>query len=185
MVEVFGIALGVIIITILRLAVPFTIFRWPLWGGIASAVLDSVDIIIIYLMDLGDFKNYYGTDKILDTYFLVFMAVYSWKRWKGLEQRISLALFGWRMIGFVLFEITGTRWLLLVFPNLFLWWWVFVAWRNKFKPAWEVTNRRAGIILAVMIGPKLLQETILHIWQLHPVTIMQDFFTDIWNGLVG
>ena len=183
--ELFGISLGVIIVTILRLVVPLTIFRWPLWGGIASGVVDSIDVILVYLLGFGDFKSYHSTDKVLDTYFLVFMGFYSWRNWKGLDRQISLGLFGWRMIGFVAFEITGTRWLLLVFPNLFLWFWVFVAWRNRFKPTWELTNQRAGIVLAVMIGPKLLQESILHIWQLHPVTIMQDFFTDLWNGLVG
>ncbi|MBT3995451.1 MAG: hypothetical protein HOF01_06595 [Chloroflexi bacterium] len=77
--EILGVALGVIIVAVLRLAIPFTIFRWPLWGGIASAVVDSIDVILIYLMDLGDFKDYHGTDKILDTYFLVFMAFYSWR----------------------------------------------------------------------------------------------------------
>jgi len=49
----------------------------------------------------------------------------------------------------------------------------------------EITYQRATIVLAIMLGPKLLQETILHIWQLHPVTIMQDFFTDLWNSLTG
>lgn len=183
--EILGIAAGPIIVTILRLVIPLAIFRWPLWGGIAAAVIDSIDVILIYLLDLGDYENYHGTDKILDSYFLVIMAFYSWRRWKGLEQRISLALFGWRMIGFVAFEITGVRWLLLVFANLFLWWWVFVAWRHRFKPRWELSNRSAAIVLAVMIGPKLLQESILHIWMLHPVTIMQDFFTDLWNSVVG
>lgn len=177
--ELFGIALGVIVVAVLRLAIPLTIFRWPFWGGIASAVVDSIDVILIYLMDLGDFKDYHGTDKFLDTYFLVIMAFYSWRNWKGAERNVSLWLFSWRMIGFIAFEITGVRWLLLVFPNIFLWIWVFIAWRNRFKPAMEITYQRAAIVLAIMLGPKLLQETILHIWQLHPVTIMQDFFTDM------
>lgn len=183
--ELLGIALGPLLVIILRLAVPFAIFRWPLWGGIAAAVVDSVDVILVFLIQQGDFEDYHGTDKLLDSYFLVFMAIYSWKRWKGLEKRISLALFGWRMIGFVAFEITGTRWLLLVFPNLFLWWWIFVAWRDRLKPTLEITNKRAALVLAIMVGPKLLQETILHIWQLHPVTIMQDFFSGLLDKLIG
>ncbi|MGY8879186.1 MAG: hypothetical protein ACKVKV_00760 [Dehalococcoidia bacterium] len=49
----------------------------------------------------------------------------------------------------------------------------------------EITYQRAAIVLAIMLGPKLLQETILHLWQLHPVPIMRDFFIDFWNSLTG
>jgi hypothetical protein len=183
--EILGIALGPIIVTTLRLVVPFAIFRWPLWGGIASAVLDAIDVILIHFLQLGDYRNYHGTDKYLDSYFLIFMGIYSWRRWKGPEQKIALGLFGWRMIGFVAFEITGARWLLLVFPNLFLWWWIFVAWRKRFKPNWQITNKTAAIVLAIMIGPKLLQEMIFHIWLLHPVTIIVDFFSDLSDKIFG
>jgi hypothetical protein len=183
--EILGFGLGPILVTALRLFVPFWIFRWPFWGGILSGFADAVDVILIYFIQSGDFRNYHGTDKILDSYFLVFMAAYSWRRWKGPEQKIALGLFGWRMIGFVAFEITGVRWLLLVFPNIFLWWWVFVAWRDRYKPNWEITNKRAGIALAIMLGPKMLQEMILHIWRLHPVTIITDFFIDVWEAVSG
>jgi len=180
-VELLGIPLGVVLVTSVRLVVPLVIFRYPFWGGVAAIVLDAVDVILIYLMDLGDFQNYHGTDKLLDSYFLVFMLICSLRKWAGLEKRISLTLFGWRMIGFVAFELTGLRWLLFVFPNLFLWWWMYVEWRNRYKPGLEITTTRAAIVLSLMIGPKLLQEAILHIWQFHPVQILQQFFIDVWH----
>jgi hypothetical protein len=179
--EILGFALGPILVTILRLVAPFTIFRWPLWGGIFAGVVDAVDIILIYLLNLGDYRNYHRSDKILDSYFLVFMAVYTWRRWRGLERNIALGLFGWRMIGFVLFELTEARGLLLIFPNLFMWWWIFVAGRDHYKPSWEITPKRASIVLAVLFIPNMLSELILHFWQLHPVTITVDFFQDLFN----
>lgn len=179
--EILGFALGPIIVTILRLGVPFLIFRWPFWGGVIAGLVDAVDIILIFLLDLGDYRNYHRSDKILDSYFLVFMALYTWRRWKGPEQKIALGLFGWRMIGFVAFELTSARWLLLVFPNLFMWWWVFVAGRDRFKPEWEITTRRAVIVLAVLLVPNMLSEMILHFWQLHPVTITVAFFKDLFG----
>jgi len=36
-----------------------------------------------------------------------------------------------------------------------------------------------------MIGPKLLQEMIFHIWLLHPVTIIIDFFSDLSDKIFG
>ncbi|MBT7078799.1 MAG: hypothetical protein HN926_05480 [Chloroflexi bacterium] len=72
--EILGVALLVIIVAVLRLVISFMILRWPVWGGIVSAMVDSIDVILIDLMHLGDFKDYHGTDKILDAYFLVLMA---------------------------------------------------------------------------------------------------------------
>lgn len=179
--ELLGIALGPLIVTVLRLLVPLTILRWPFWGGVAAMLLDSVDIIIVYFIGQGDFENYHHTDKLLDSYFLAFMAYHSWRNWTGLERRLALGLFAWRMAGFLLFEITGHRWILLVFPDLFMWWWLFVAGRDQFKPAWEITQRRTAWVIGLMLGPKLIQETILHIWQLKPVQIMHDFIKDVFN----
>jgi hypothetical protein len=179
--ELLGMAVGPLIVTIIRLLVPFTIFRWPFWGGVATMLVDSVDIILVFWIGQGDFKSYHRTDKALDSYFLVFMAVYSWIYWKGLEKKIALGLFAWRMIGFVAFEITGLRWLLLLFADLFMWWWLFVAGRDQFKPGWTITRKRTGWVIGLMIGPKLLQETILHIWELKPVQIMSDFGKGLLN----
>ena len=177
--EINGIALGVIIVTTIRLVVPFAIFRWPFWGGVATQIFDAVDVILVYLIGQGDYKSYHQTDKYLDSYVLAFMALYSWRRWRGLEQRIALGLFGWRMIGFLTFEMTDVRWILLIFPNLFLWWWLFIAWRDRYKPRMQITGRKAGIVLGVMFGPKMIQEMILHYWQLHPVSILQEFFQNL------
>ena len=131
-------------------------------------------------MQLVDYKDYHSSDKILDSYFLVFMAAYSWRRWRGLEKNIAQGLFGWRMIGFVAFQMTGTRWLLLIFPNLFMWWWVFVAGRDHYKPNWEITNKRAMVVLAIVLIPNMLSEITLHFFEFSPIGAISDFFGDIF-----
>ncbi len=173
--DLFGISLGVVIVTTIRLAVPLIIFRWPFWGGVATAIVDAVDVILVYLLQLGDYRSYHQTDKYLDSYFLAFMAFYAWRKWRGLERDVSLVLFIWRMIGFVLFEITGVRWLLLIFPNLFLWWWLWVAGIHRYRPRWQFTRVNASGVLVLMIGPKMIQEMVLHYWRIKPLQVMSDF----------
>lgn len=179
MADVLGYALGPVIVTVIRLLVPFTILKWPFWGGLLSAILDAIDVILTFFFQLGDYKHYHQTDKVLDTYFLVFMVIVA-RKWKLLERKIAFSLFGWRMIGFVLFEATGVRPLLLIFPNLFLWWWLFVAGRDKFAPKWEVTPKRALMVLAIMLLPKLTQEFILHFLQLQPTVIGREFIRSLF-----
>jgi hypothetical protein len=168
-------------VTVLRLLVPLAIFRWPFWGGIAAMLVESVDIIIVYFIGQGDFENYHHTDKLPDSYFLAFMAIVSWRNWRGLEKNTALGLFVWRMLGFVAFEITGYRWLLLVFPDLFMWWWLFAAERDQFKPGCTIPHRRSAWVIGLMIGPKLLKESILHVWLIKPGQVMQDFMKDMFN----
>lgn len=38
--------MAALIVIALRLVVPLTILRWPLAGGLASMVLDAVDVIL-------------------------------------------------------------------------------------------------------------------------------------------
>jgi len=165
--EILGLALGPLIVTIIRLLVPFTIFRWNLWGGLAATIVDALDVVMITAMGLGDFDNYHNVDKILDWYFLLFMAIVAIK-WKSVEKISSLSLFGWRTIGVIVFELTKIRATLVVFPNLFLWWWLFVAARDKYFPDWELNWKRAIIVLLILLVPKMAQELTLHYFEAQP-----------------
>jgi len=167
MVDIFGLALGPIIVILIRLVVPLTIFRWPLWGGLASGIVDALDVVLITFINQGDFGNYHNVDKILDWYFLLFMAIVSLK-WNLLEKRIALSLFGYRTIGVILFEILNLRYILLVFPNLFLYWWYFVAARDKFFPQYKLTKKRVIVVLILLLIPKMIQEYLLHYVQVQP-----------------
>ncbi len=66
------------IVIVARLIVPVSIFRWPLAGGVASMVLDGLDVVLVDVLAnlLGEepgFGNTYQTmDKPLDLYYLSF-----------------------------------------------------------------------------------------------------------------
>ena len=66
------------------------------------------------------------------------------------------------MIGFVVFEITGARPVLLVFPNVFEFWFVFVAIRLHYWPGYEMTRPRIMKWLVVTLVLKMGQEWVLH-----------------------
>ena len=167
--DILGLGLGPIIVIIIRLIVPFTLFRWPLFGGIACVVADTLDVVLATVIGQGDFTNanYSFIDKALDTYFLFFMVLVSLK-WEPLAKWTSVSLFTYRFIGVILFEYTGVRALLFIFPNLFVFFYLFYATRNRFFPAFELTKKRLALILLVLLIPKLIQEYLLHIVQVHP-----------------
>jgi len=165
--ELFGIAAGPLIVILIRLIVPLSIFRWPLAGGLAAGIVDTFDVVLISFLNAGDFQHYAQTDKALDLYFLLFMVIVSLK-WKPLEKWTSISLFSYRTIGVILFEITQIRPLLLIFPNLFLYFFYFVAARNRFFADFKLTPKRLVTVLVILLIPKLLQEYLLHYVQIHP-----------------
>lgn len=155
-----GLADGALIVGIMRLIVPVFILRWPLAGSIAAVIADGIDVF--FLSFLGGFSDYQAADKLLDFYAMTFMAIAA-LRWKPLEKWPLLGLFFFRGIGVVLFEMTGLRWLLLVFPNLFLFYYFFCAARNRFFPSFILTIKRVAIILLILLIPILIEEYLLHI----------------------
>jgi hypothetical protein len=48
---------GAAIVIGLRLLVPLLIFRWPLIGGIAAMMADTLDVVLIELIGLGGFGD--------------------------------------------------------------------------------------------------------------------------------
>ncbi len=77
--------MGPILVTVLRLIIPFSILKWPLGGVIASTIADALDVVVAGAIGLGEFADYTSTDKLLDSYLLAFMAINSF-RW---ENRIA------------------------------------------------------------------------------------------------
>jgi hypothetical protein len=72
------------------------------------------------------------------------------------------------LIGVVLFEITHTRVLLFVFPNLFENWFLFWAARNRYFKKFQLTTKRLFIVLFILLVPKMAQEYLLHYMQATP-----------------
>ena len=161
---------GSLFVITLRIFAAITIFRWPLFGTVFSILADLLDVVILTFLPGNSFynDNYTKVDKALDWVFLLVITIYAFRNWKGIERNVSLCLFGYRTIGVILIETVGTRELLFVFPNLFLLFALFVMCRDKYFPSFKITNKNIAPILLILLVPKLFQEYVLHIAQVHP-----------------
>lgn len=161
---------GHILIVVLRLIIPLSIPRYPLWGGLASMFIDAVDVVLIELVGLGGFGDYYQTtDKLLDTYYLgiewlvAFRWESAWAKWP------AIVLFPYRVLGVILFELTGARVMLFIFPNLFENWWLYCVIIERFVPSiYPRDSRSTTIPLVLLLIPKMGQEWLLHYTEAQP-----------------
>jgi hypothetical protein len=164
-----------LIVIALRIVLPLTILRCPLAGGLLALVIDAVDVVLVDLIAgfLGqppEFGPIYAQlDKWLDLYYLALELVVA-RRWTEMvPRRTASVLFGWRLIGVILFEVTLFRPLLVVFPNLFENYFLYILvarrWFPRFVPRTVAQSVLACLILLI---PKEIQEYVLHYAQLHP-----------------
>ena len=150
-----------LVIGLIRIAGSLPVLRWAFAGALIAIVVDFSDLFFMGVLDLGGLRNYQVFDKWLD---LVYMLTFMWvaSRWVGPERTIAIGLFAFRMIGFVAFELTQARPVLLVFPNVFEFWFVFVAIRLHYWPNYEMTRQRLVKWLLTVLVLKLGQEWVLH-----------------------
>lgn len=161
---------GQLVVIALRLVVPLLILKRPLAGGIVAMALDALDVVIVEWISVGGMgEHYHSLDKLLDLWYLSLEAWVAWTWTEHIPRITALILFGWRVIGTVLFELIGWRPLLFVFPNLFENWYLFVLICRRWFPNVHLrTWRSAFLWLAVLYIPKLGQEYLLHIAQASP-----------------
>lgn len=161
---------GHVLIVVLRLLIPLSIPRYPLWGGIASMLIDALDVVIIEVIGLGGFGDHYQTtDKLLDTYYLTiewllaFRWESPWARWP------ALILFPYRLLGVALFELTDRRVMLFIFPNMFENWWLYCMVVGRFFPSiYPRSWRSAAVPFALLLTVKMAQEWLLHYTEAQP-----------------
>lgn len=169
----------VFIVLALRILVPFTIFRWPLLGGILAFVADFYDFFLLNTFGWGFLtsESYQPVDKLFDIYYLSFEFLVA-LHWNDLlAKKAAATLFSWRLFGVILFEVTQIRKFLVLTPNIFEYFYLAFLTIKKFKPEFRLT-KKILIILVVAIGiPKLIQEYILHYLE-YPLG-----FRTIWNFL--
>jgi hypothetical protein len=161
---------GAAIIIAMRLIVPLLIFRHPFLGGVAAALADTIDVVLVSLMNIGGFGDYYHTtDKLLDTYYLS-IELYVALGWENQYARwVCAVLFPYRVAGVLLFELTGHRVMLFIFPNLFENWWLWCAFTMTYAPRFEPRSVQASVIaLLVLLVPKMVQEYMLHFVEVKP-----------------
>lgn len=173
-----------IIMLVIRLLMPLIILRFPLIGILLCAGSDVVDYPY-----LGTIENYQLLDKLLDTYYLSFAAIAA-LRWKDIwVRRIALGAYVWRVIGVALLFATDQRWLLMVFPNFFEMFFIFYLLYIHLSKRTQLisSNAIAGIIIFILLIPKMVQEYILHVYQPSPqsapnwITYLVEHFA--WTAL--
>ncbi len=161
---------GQIIVIALRIVVPLLILWRPLTGGIIALLLDAVDVMIVELFGPGGMgPHYHNIDKLLDTWYLSLELWVALKWTERLPRITAIVLFVYRLIGVIVFEITGWRPTMMIFPNLFENWFLFVLVRNRFFPGLRLdTWPRIALWLLVLYIPKAGQEYLLHVAQAQP-----------------
>jgi hypothetical protein len=151
----------------LRLLVPLLIPRFPLPTVIAALVLDGLDQGIFAGFTNLDLENYQSYDKALDVYYLTIAYLSTMRNWTNLvAYRAARFLIYYRLVGTMLFELTGIRALLLVFPNTFEYFFIFI---EIVALLWFTTRLTRNMVLAavafIWIVIKLPQEYWIHIAQ--------------------
>ncbi len=176
--------LEVLVIGLIRIAGSLPVLRWPLAGGLLAIVVDLSDLLLRDVLDLGGIPDYQAFDKWIDQVYLGAFLVVA-LRWAGPERAIAVGLYLFRLVGFVAFELTGERALLLLFPNVFELWFLCVAAVHRFRPGFVWRPIVTGAVLAVLLAIKEFQEWALHGARLFDSISSLDFIEMVRRWLTG
>ena len=165
-----------------RVATALPTLRWPFAGSLIAIVGDFCDL---FLMDaIGGIEDYQRLDKVCDlAYMFVFLVVSL--RWVGLERSVAVALFAFRMVGDAVFEWSGERLVLLVFPNVFEFWFVAVAARRHYRPERALTLGQASVALVILLVGKEAQEYFLHVDRFLDQFSAMGALQGVWHTIGG
>lgn len=162
-------------LTLVRLVIPFFILRHPLFGILASMWVDASDWDIIGVKSNSMDSTYQNWDKAMDLYSYFFI-VWIVRQWQDVwARRVALGFFGYRLIGNILFWITGWRPILFFFPNVFENFVVLcliIFWLSK-KRKLNFSPLNKTIMLIVLVIPKMIHEYFQHFlgrqpWEIYP-----------------
>ena len=151
----------VLLIGAIRIAGSLPVLRWPLAGGVLAILVDLSDLLLRDTLDLGGIPDYQAFDKWVDQVYMATFLVVA-LRWPRPERTIAIALYAFRLVGFLAFELTADRTLLLLFPNVFEFWFLLVAVVHHFRPGFTWTTGTIVLGVALMTGLKLVHEWALH-----------------------
>jgi hypothetical protein len=162
-------------VVIARFVIPLFIPRFPLPAIVAALVLDAADQSIFQAFGYNP-PYYQSYDKAMDLFYLSVAYTASLRNWVNISAvTVSRFLFFYRQVGVLLFEFTGLRWLLLVFPNTFEYF--FIAYeiiRTKWNAARFRMRTWVIIAAAIWIFIKLPQEYWVHVAQLDVTDTIED-----------
>ena len=160
-----------------RFLLPLLIPYFPLPAIIACLVLDAADKTIFqaFGFDPPGYQNY---DKAMDIFYLSIAYLAAMRNWDNLHAfAVARFLFYYRLAGAFLFEVTHERWILLIFPNTFEYFFIaYELWRTRW--ATRPVTQRAWILTAafIWIVIKLPQEYWLHVAELDVTDTLQDYW---------
>ena len=165
-----------------RAAGALPVLKWPFAGALVAVLSDFGDL---FLMDwLGGIPDYQRFDKVCDLAYMATFAIVA-LRWRPLERNVALGLLALRLVGDALFELTAARAVLFAFPNLFEFWFIFVAARDRFRPSFRLDGRSTVTALAALLAAKEVQEWFLHVDRFLDNYVATDVVADLRHGLTG
>jgi len=176
--------LEALIIFLVRVAGSLPVLRWAFAGALIAILVDFSDLFQKNLIHMGGVGEYQEFDKWADLVYMVAF-LYVALRWDGVKRNVAVGLFAFRMIGMVAFEITTSRTVLIAFPNLFEFWFVFVAALQHWWPHYVLTRFRLAGWLIVLLALKMFQEYSLHGAQWLDNYVATEVVADWWNFLTG
>jgi len=150
-----------------RFLVPLLIPVYPIPGILASLLLDASDRAIYAQFVEIDVEAYQAYDKALDIYYLTLAYVATLRNWgHSTALRLARALWYYRLVGVALFELTGIRWILLVFPNVFEYFFIaFEVVRARWNPSRLQTRHLVIMAAVIWVFIKVPQEYWVHVAQ--------------------
>ena len=126
-----------------RFLLPLLIPRFPLPAIIACLVLDAADQTIFQAFGY-DPPGYQSYDKAMDIFYLSIAYLATMRNWDNLHAfAVARFLFYYRLVGAFTFEVTHERWVLLVFPNTFEYF--FIAYEAVAHPLVDRGRSRSGL----------------------------------------
>jgi hypothetical protein len=175
--------LEMLIIAVARILGSLPVLRWAFAGGVIATLVDFSDLFMMNLINLGGVTDYQHFDKVLDqVYMLTFLLVAL--SWQGVPRKIAVCLFAYRMVGNVVFLLTESRPVLLFFPNLFEFWFLFVAGVSHFRPNFNYSRRNVIVVLVLLLAVKLTQEYVLHFGRLLDSFTAVEAVEAIWRFVI-
>ncbi|HEU4921016.1 MAG TPA: hypothetical protein VFT20_14865 [Candidatus Limnocylindrales bacterium] len=176
--------LEVLLIAAIRIGGSLPVLRWPLAGALLAILVDLSDLLLRDVLELGGVPDYQSLDKWLDQVYMAAFLVVA-LRWQGLERAIAVGLYVFRLVGFVAFEMTGERAVLLLFPNVFELWFLVVAALHRFRPETVLRAVPAALVLAGLLALKEFQEWALHGARLFDGMSSLEFLDGLRRWLTG
>lgn len=158
-----------------RFVVPLLIPRFPLPAVVAALVIDAADQTIFDAVLDEPLAGYQAYDKALDIYYLTIAYCATMRNWSDpVAFGVARFLFLYRLAGVVLFETLHQRWLLLVFPNTFEYFFIaYEAIATRWNPARLKPAAVVSLALGIWVFVKLPQETWLHVAKLDVTDVVQ------------